>query len=98
MLDDIQGITFDLWQTLIIDNRELGRSRAQRRIEETINSLLMLLDTTFLTNMFRRRTGHVTEYVERLTKQRRITVLIIRLQYLLIVSVKISSMSYIKLR
>ena len=39
MLDDIQGITFDLWQTLIIDNRELGRSRAQRRIEETINSL-----------------------------------------------------------
>ena len=39
MLDNIQGITFDLWQTLIIDNRELGRSRAQRRIEETINSL-----------------------------------------------------------
>ena len=39
MLDDIQGITFDLWQTLIIDNRELGRSRARRRIEETINSL-----------------------------------------------------------
>jgi putative hydrolase of the HAD superfamily len=39
MLDDIQGITFDLWQTLIIDNRELGRSRANRRIEETITSL-----------------------------------------------------------
>jgi HAD superfamily hydrolase (TIGR01549 family) len=29
----IEAITFDLWQTLIIDERELGRSRTLRRLE-----------------------------------------------------------------
>lgn len=38
-MDNIDTVTFDLWQTLIIDNRELGRSRAARRLEETLKCL-----------------------------------------------------------
>lgn len=29
----ITAVTFDLWQTLLLDNRELGRARAQVRLE-----------------------------------------------------------------
>ncbi len=29
----ITAVTFDLWQTLLLDNRELGRARAQIRLE-----------------------------------------------------------------
>ena len=35
----IDAITFDLWQTLIIDDRELGRARTQRRLEGAIEAL-----------------------------------------------------------
>ncbi len=38
-MDNIDAVTFDLWQTLIIDNRELGRSRATRRLEKTSKCL-----------------------------------------------------------
>ena len=31
----ITAVTFDLWQTLLLDNRELGRPRAQLRLEGT---------------------------------------------------------------
>lgn len=29
----IEAVTFDLWQTLVIDDRELGRARTRRRLE-----------------------------------------------------------------
>jgi len=32
-LPNITAVTFDLWQTLLLDNRELGRARAQVRLE-----------------------------------------------------------------
>ena len=32
-LPKITAVTFDLWQTLLLDNRELGRARAQIRLE-----------------------------------------------------------------
>ncbi len=35
----VEAITFDLWQTLIIDNRELGRARTQKRLEDTSSCL-----------------------------------------------------------
>ena len=35
----IDAITFDLWQTLIIDERDLGRSRTLRRLEGTQEAL-----------------------------------------------------------
>ena len=35
----IDTITFDLWQTLIIDNRELGRARTQRRLDGALEAL-----------------------------------------------------------
>lgn len=38
-MDNIDAVTFDLWQTLIIDNRELGRSRTARRLDETSKCL-----------------------------------------------------------
>ena len=35
----ITAVTFDLWQTLLLDNRELGRARAQIRLEGAQNAL-----------------------------------------------------------
>lgn len=35
----IEAITFDLWQTLILDDRELGRARTQRRLEGALEAL-----------------------------------------------------------
>ena len=35
----IDTITFDLWQTLIIDDRERGRARTQRRLEGAMEAL-----------------------------------------------------------
>ena len=35
----ITAVTFDLWQTLLLDNRELGRPRAQLRLEGTQDAL-----------------------------------------------------------
>ena len=32
-------VTFDLWQTLLLDNRELGRARAQVRLVGAQNAL-----------------------------------------------------------
>lgn len=32
-MSNITAVTFDLWQTLLLDNRELGRARAQVRLE-----------------------------------------------------------------
>ena len=32
-MPEITAVTFDLWQTLLLDNRELGRARAQIRLE-----------------------------------------------------------------
>ena len=32
-MSQITAVTFDLWQTLLLDNRELGRARAQLRLE-----------------------------------------------------------------
>ena len=37
---DITAVTFDLWQTLLLDNRDLGRARAQVRLEGTQAALL----------------------------------------------------------
>ena len=34
-LAEITAVTFDLWQPLMLDNRELGRARAQVRLEGT---------------------------------------------------------------
>jgi len=38
-LSQITAVTFDLWQTLLLDNRELGRARAQLRLEGAQNAL-----------------------------------------------------------
>ena len=38
-LAPITSVTFDLWQTLLLDNRELGRARAQVRLEGAQNAL-----------------------------------------------------------
>jgi HAD superfamily hydrolase (TIGR01509 family) len=38
-LAQITVVTFDLWQTLLLDNRELGRARAQVRLEEAQQAL-----------------------------------------------------------
>ena len=35
----LTAVTFDLWQTLLLDNRELGRARAQIRLEGAQNAL-----------------------------------------------------------
>ena len=35
----LTAVTFDLWQTLLLDNRELGRQRAQVRLEGAQDSL-----------------------------------------------------------
>ena len=35
----IEVVTFDLWQTLIMDNRELGRARTRRRLEGALEAL-----------------------------------------------------------
>ena len=35
----ITSVTFDLWQTLLLDNRELGRARAQVRLDGAQNAL-----------------------------------------------------------
>lgn len=35
----LRGVTFDLWETLIVDRRENGSVRFQRRIEGTISAL-----------------------------------------------------------
>ena len=35
----ITAVTFDLWQTLLLDNRELGRARAQLRLEGAQDAL-----------------------------------------------------------
>ena len=32
-MPEITAVTFDLWQTLLLDNRELGQARAQTRLE-----------------------------------------------------------------
>lgn len=32
-MPDITAVTFDLWQTLLLDNRDLGRARTQIRLE-----------------------------------------------------------------
>lgn len=37
---DITAVTFDLWQTLLLDNRELGRARAQVRLDGTQQALI----------------------------------------------------------
>ena len=38
-MPSITTVTFDLWQTLLLDNRELGRARAQVRLEGAQNAL-----------------------------------------------------------
>ena len=38
-MPDITAVTFDLWQTLLLDNRELGRARTQIRLEGAQNAL-----------------------------------------------------------
>ena len=35
----IDSVTFDLWQTLILDDRELGRARTRRRLEGALEAL-----------------------------------------------------------
>jgi putative hydrolase of the HAD superfamily len=35
----IEAVTFDLWQTLILDDRELGRARTRRRLEGSLGAL-----------------------------------------------------------
>ena len=40
VLDDISVVTFDLWQTLILDRRELGLARTQIRLEGTRDALI----------------------------------------------------------
>ncbi len=39
---EITAVTFDLWQTLLLDNRELGRARAQVRLEGAQQALAKL--------------------------------------------------------
>ena len=38
-MTELTAVTFDLWQTLLLDNRELGRARAQVRLDGTRDSL-----------------------------------------------------------
>ncbi|MBI4339760.1 MAG: HAD family hydrolase [Chloroflexi bacterium] len=38
-MTDIQVVTLDLWQTLVIDTREWGRERTRIRIEDTVAAL-----------------------------------------------------------
>ncbi len=38
-MSQITAVTFDLWQTLLLDNRELGRERAQLRLEGAQDAL-----------------------------------------------------------
>ena len=38
-MSSIEAITFDLWQTLILDERELGRTRTRRRLEGSLEAL-----------------------------------------------------------
>ncbi len=38
-MGNVEAVIFDLWQTLIFDNRELGRDRTRLRIEGTSNVL-----------------------------------------------------------
>lgn len=38
-MSKITAITFDLWQTLLLDNRDLGRARTQVRLEGTQKAL-----------------------------------------------------------
>ena len=38
-MSQITAVTFDLWQTLLLDNRELGRPRTQLRLEGTQEAL-----------------------------------------------------------
>ena len=38
-MSTIEAITFDLWQTLILDDRELGRDRTRRRLEGALEAL-----------------------------------------------------------
>ena len=38
-MSTIEAITFDLWQTLILDDRELGRDRTRRRLEGALVAL-----------------------------------------------------------
>ena len=35
----VEAITFDLWQTLVLDDRELGRARTRRRLEGALEAL-----------------------------------------------------------
>ena len=35
----IRGVTFDLWQTLLIDNQDLGRARMQIRLDGALEAL-----------------------------------------------------------
>ena len=37
----LRAVTFDLWQTLLLDNRELGRARAHVRLEGAQQALLL---------------------------------------------------------
>ena len=39
-MTEITTLTFDLWQTLLLDTRELGRARAQVRLEGAQNALI----------------------------------------------------------
>ena len=39
-MDEITTVTFDLWQTLILDNRELGSARAMVRLEGARDALV----------------------------------------------------------
>jgi putative hydrolase of the HAD superfamily len=35
----VEAVTFDLWQTLVLDDRELGRARTRRRLEGALEAL-----------------------------------------------------------
>ena len=39
-MSQITSVTFDLWQTLLLDNRELGRARTQLRLEGAQDALI----------------------------------------------------------
>lgn len=41
-MSDITAVTFDLWQTLLLDNRDLGRARTQVRLEGTQQELIQV--------------------------------------------------------
>ena len=38
-MPDITAVTFDLWQTLLLDNRDLGQARALIRLEGAQNAI-----------------------------------------------------------